>query len=552
MNDSMTSSGPLLRTLPRAELKQFPDQRRPFVVVLGMHRSGTSLCSHVLSALGIDMTDDVSAPRSGLLQADNPKGHWERWEIVEFHDRILRSFNRVYESVAHDFCLPAAWWADQRVASVRREIVAYLQGRMEGAPFGFKDPRTVRLMPIWHQIFAELKLAPKIVYCLRDPVQVGRSVHARDGLSPELAQYRWLVYNIEFFRHTKMYEFCTVEYEAWFEEPVKNVARLRSFLDLSSYHDDLDIEFLASGIVDRALRHDDLLVGNPHHPLIRSVYNLARSAEQDHAARNKLQNIAAEFLGFQQLHCAFERELEHNATLAARVPDIEQEAIMLRAALNERDTRLALLDANNATLRGAVEAAEKDTDEMRQALEAIRLEVAAREKRSSELETELAEAERKAEERNEETASLRQEITELRDVLGNTERAARAAEFRAAEAKRVAEVAERRATERGSLAANAAELQNRLAANAAELQNRLAANAAELQNRIDALATELTGARRVARAALQALAGSETNIVDREPPQAGDMCRPRWIQVDALRRMVTAARTSWALSRSGK
>ena len=365
----------------------------------------------------------------------------------------------------------------------------------------------------------ELKLAPKIVYCLRHPAQVGRSVHARDGFSPELAQYRWLVYNIEFFRYSKMYEFCTVEYEAWFEEPFKNIARLQTFLGISSDYDDVDFEFLASGIVDRALRHDDLFVSQPHHPLIRSVYNLARSAEQDHEARNKLQNIAAEFLGFQQLHRAFERELEHNAALAAQVPDMEQEGIRLRAALNERDTRLSALETNSAELRGAVEAAEKVTDETLQALEAARLEVAVREKRSSELEAELV---RQAEERD--TVRLQQEITELREALGNTERAARAAEFRAAEAKRVADAAERRLAER--------ERSIRVA------ENKASQVAAELQNRIDSLTTELTGARQVARVALQALAGSETNIVYREPP-------PGWRHT--IRRFGAGRQTAWPL-----
>ena len=34
-------------------------QHRPIVLVMGMHRSGTSLCSHILSALGVDMADDI-------------------------------------------------------------------------------------------------------------------------------------------------------------------------------------------------------------------------------------------------------------------------------------------------------------------------------------------------------------------------------------------------------------------------------------------------------------------------------------------------------------
>jgi hypothetical protein len=63
-------------------------------MVLGMHRSGTSLCSHVLSALGLDMADNKAPPGHDGPSEDNPLGHWERWEIVEFHDRILQFFNR--------------------------------------------------------------------------------------------------------------------------------------------------------------------------------------------------------------------------------------------------------------------------------------------------------------------------------------------------------------------------------------------------------------------------------------------------------------------------
>jgi len=62
-------------------------QRKPIVFVLGMHRSGASLCSHILSALGVEMADDIE-PKVG------DAGHWERWEIAEFHDRILGLFDR--------------------------------------------------------------------------------------------------------------------------------------------------------------------------------------------------------------------------------------------------------------------------------------------------------------------------------------------------------------------------------------------------------------------------------------------------------------------------
>jgi hypothetical protein len=117
MNEDTARPPSVLREVPRTEapalLSAVP--RRPIVMVLGMHRSGTSLCSHVLSALGVDMTDKLAAPGRDGPTEDNPLGHWERWEIVEFHDRILGFFNRGYFTPFHDFALPVTWRADPRV-----------------------------------------------------------------------------------------------------------------------------------------------------------------------------------------------------------------------------------------------------------------------------------------------------------------------------------------------------------------------------------------------------------------------------------------------------
>ena len=230
---------------------------RPIVLVLGMHRSGTSLCSNILSMLGIDMADTIAGPRLASPGPDNPHGHWERWEIAEFHDRILALFDREYLGPFHDFPLPVAWWADPRVAQIRREMIAFLQRRMGDTIFGFKDPRTIRLLPVWHQIIAELQLAPKIVLCLRNPAQVARSLHARDGLDPEIGEYRWLVHMIDFFRYLNAYDFSLVEYEAWFDRPDKNVERLRDFLGVEWQQSASELNLALSGIIDPGLRHDE-------------------------------------------------------------------------------------------------------------------------------------------------------------------------------------------------------------------------------------------------------------------------------------------------------
>jgi hypothetical protein len=344
MNDLSPSSTNETSGQRRAAAFVERPQRRPIVLVLGMHRSGTSLCSHVLSMLGVDMADRAPGPGHATPGPDNPRGHWERWEIVEFHDRILNLFDRGYSTPFHDFPLPVAWWADPRVAEIRREIIAFLDHRMGDGYFGFKDPRTVRLMPVWHQILKDLKLTPKIVLCLRNPAQVARSLAARDGIDHDVAEYRWFSYMIDFFRYTVGSDSCTVEYEEWFDDPSVNIEKLRNFLDLRWEQTELDLDLAISGIVDQALRHDDPSQREADQPPVRLLYNLARRADHDNVARQQLRLIVSQFISFQQFQRPFHRGFENLSRLAANLPPIEQEAAALRAALRERD---ATVDAAN-------------------------------------------------------------------------------------------------------------------------------------------------------------------------------------------------------------
>ena len=346
MNDHMLSPQSLSIEPPRRDritAISSAVQRRPIVLVVGMHRSGTSLCSHLLSALGVDMADTISGRGAASPVPENPHGHWERWEIVEFHDRILGLFNRDYEGCFHDFALPVAWWADPRVAQIRREIIAFLERRMGDGYFGFKDPRTVRLMPVWHQIFNELKLAPRIVLCLRNPAQVARSLYARDRLDPANGEYRWLVHMIDFYRYTSNFDCCAVEYEEWFHNPTANIEKLQKFLDLPWQQSETDLRLLLSDLIDPTARHDDTEHREAGQPLVRSLYKLAVRDGQD-GARDQIAYIVSQFVSFQQLQRPLQQAFEDVARTAAKYPEIEKEATALRAAASERDAAIASAD----------------------------------------------------------------------------------------------------------------------------------------------------------------------------------------------------------------
>jgi hypothetical protein len=458
-------------------------QRRPIVLVLGMHRSGTSLCSHLLSALGVDMADKIPGPGKASLASDNPQGHWERWEIVEFHDRILSLFNRDYFGRFHDFALPVAWWADPRVAQIRREIVAFLESRMGDGYFGFKDPRTVRLMPVWHQIFNEIKLAPKLVLCLRNPAQVARSLHARDSLDPANGEYRWLIYMIDFYRYTSNFECCAVEYEEWFDNPAVNFEKLRKFLDLPWQQSESDLALL-SDLIDPTARHDDPEHHEANQPLVRSLYKLASRGGRDGEARDQISYIVSQFVGFQQLQRPFQRAFEEVAKVAAKFPEIEQEAVALRAAIDERDAVAEAAGARAAAVGERLAAA------------------------LAEIEQQRAQIVELAEERDEAQATLADRetaVTELSHRADEFLSALQAAQTELATSEAALRCAEHETQERGAAAATMqsqiAGLRETLAQAEREAQQRAAAGTA-LQSEIAALQEKLTAARQVGKAAI--------------------------------------------------
>jgi hypothetical protein len=281
---------------------------KAFVVVLGMHRSGTSLCAHVLDAVGIAMGGQSETDSS------NAKGHWERREIRHWHEQILELFSREYYSPRHDLPLPIGWLANPRVRGIQDDIVRFLQRELAtSGPFGFKDPRTARLLPMWHRIFEELGLNAKVVLCIRDPAQVARSLKQRDDLPPDIGEYRWFTYMADIFRHLHNFETCIIEYEAWFDEPGDNLGKLTRFLGLT---ESAELEAEVSKIVDRQLRHDSPDCPVASQPLVRVFYDLVRRFEADPAAGAEIGRMLDQLAAFQQLHEPIASEFEQLSRLA--------------------------------------------------------------------------------------------------------------------------------------------------------------------------------------------------------------------------------------------
>jgi hypothetical protein len=143
------------------------------LLVLGMHRSGTSSFVGVASRLGAALGSD-------LLAADqwNPRGYGEHRGVVEIHDRFLATQGLRWDSPRRPghFSGPAA---DDARAALR----ALLEREFASAPlFAVKDPRLCRLLPLWTPLLASLAQPPACVLVLRHPLEIAASLGRRDGI----------------------------------------------------------------------------------------------------------------------------------------------------------------------------------------------------------------------------------------------------------------------------------------------------------------------------------------------------------------------------------
>jgi hypothetical protein len=157
------------------------------LIVLGMHRSGTSAFTGLLNVLGIDLGPNLMQERP-----DNPKGFWEHLEITEIHDQLLQALHHKWSDVLP---LPDKWWLLDEVKPYREKIIAVLRRDFCQSVFwGVKDPRVCRLLPLWKGILQELGCQYYFVHVIRNPLEVAASLHKRDGFPLHRSILLW-------FRH---------------------------------------------------------------------------------------------------------------------------------------------------------------------------------------------------------------------------------------------------------------------------------------------------------------------------------------------------------------
>lgn len=195
------------------------------IIVLGMHRSGTSLIANLVRRWGAYVGE------GGLIAADawNPMGYWEYEPLVRFNMQLLRAVES-RTSIPPDDGQRDKLAALAAAGEYRRRGLELLDGACAaGRPWVWKDPRLSILLPFWQRLWEDVCH----VVAVRHPAQVARSMHRREDYLPEdAALVLWQRYMTEILKHTARHRATIfVSYNRLLSDAGSQCRRLCAFLD---------------------------------------------------------------------------------------------------------------------------------------------------------------------------------------------------------------------------------------------------------------------------------------------------------------------------------
>ena len=312
------------------------------ILVLGMHRSGTSALTRVINLLGASLPKSLVAAGRG-----NEAGHWESEPLVALNDQLLFEAGGAWNDWRP---LSLSNLSDERLAYFKAEITRLIREQFGGSQlFVLKDPRICRLLPLYKEILSELNVAVRPILMIRDPYEVIESLQQRDGTYSATNYLVWLQYVLDAVKETDAPHPAVISYDRLLSDWRGAIAAASAKLEITwpkkidAVGESID-EFLSP-----ALRHHRF----PEHGELVSPLRVSGWIDSAWRSLLALEQSADPEEALEQLN-RIRQELLHATPLIAQVED------EIRGALRLTNDQVLAITAERAAAEGARRTAEQE------------------------------------------------------------------------------------------------------------------------------------------------------------------------------------------------
>ncbi|MBT4722660.1 hypothetical protein HOB30_02795, partial [Candidatus Falkowbacteria bacterium] len=183
------------------------------IIVLGMHRSGTSALARLLNMMGAYFGSEGISTGANK---ENPKGFWERRDVRQLNDFVLNSVDCDWNKVSNFDVntLPKA------VITEFKEKASKIVLEMDShRPWLLKEPRLCLLFNLWK----ELLEVPVCIHINRNPVEVANSLYTRNSIPTHTGIALWEKYNLSALEASNGLSRFVVSHNKLMKDPVSEV-----------------------------------------------------------------------------------------------------------------------------------------------------------------------------------------------------------------------------------------------------------------------------------------------------------------------------------------
>ena len=220
------------------------------ILVLGMHRSGTSATSGALHLAGISMGKELLSGK-----ADNEKGFFENTRILAFNDEKLLPYLGSHS--VDIYLLPDKWWDDPRLEeyyTIAKEIL--LEEYKDIELFGCKEPRMCVLLPFWQKVLSELNIEIVSILPIRNPLEIAISLNKRDNMSIENTFMVWIKYVLSAEFHSRVNQRIFFLYDELLQKPLETLEQFAKKLNIVYPKKDEPFHKGLNSFLDKNLKHN--------------------------------------------------------------------------------------------------------------------------------------------------------------------------------------------------------------------------------------------------------------------------------------------------------
>jgi hypothetical protein len=216
------------------------------ILILGMHRSGTSALSGLLAQFGFDYGKNLLGPTE-----HNVKGFHENKRVMEFNEMLLEELGMN--------------WADPfsviDTTPIQNDLLNQYQQHLDSIfleefdgtiPIVIKDPRICLLLPFWKKYLKDFNYKGSYLHIVRHPAEVASSLKRRNNLARQHTFNLWSLYNLLAEKYTRKEHRILILYDDLMDNFDLAGGTIREFLMKSTRRKFPEI---LSDCIDKELRH---------------------------------------------------------------------------------------------------------------------------------------------------------------------------------------------------------------------------------------------------------------------------------------------------------